>query len=52
MSTPGRRFISVVIFAALPVLLLAAGRFTRVFAAPQNRSDVPVQAPRALPAET
>jgi hypothetical protein len=52
MSTPGRRFISIVIFAALPVLLLAAGRFTRVFAAPQNRSDVPVQAPRALPAET
>jgi hypothetical protein len=51
MSTTGRRFISIVIFAALPVLL-AAGRFTRVFAAPQNRSDAPVPAARPLPAET
>jgi hypothetical protein len=52
MSRSGRKLISIVIFAALPVLLLAAGRFTSVFAAPQNRSDAPVQAPRPLPAET
>src|SRR6202041_1053124 len=52
MSRSGRKFISAVIFAALPVLLLAAGSFTRAIAAPQNKSDAPVQAPRPLAAET
>src|ERR1700693_5910661 len=52
MSRSGRKFISIVNFAALPVLLLAAGNFPRVFAAPQNRSDVSLPAARPLPAET
>src|SRR6202046_2499016 len=52
MSRIGRRIIRVVIFAALPVLFLAAGSFTRVFAAPQNPSDVSVPAGRALSSET
>ena len=52
MSRIGRRIIRVVIFAALPMLFLAAGSFTRVFAAPQNPSDVSVPAGRTLPSET
>ena len=52
MSRTGRRFISIVIFAALPLLLLAAGSSTGVLAAPQNHSDVSVPAARPLPSET
>jgi hypothetical protein len=52
MFKSGRKFISIVNFAALPVLFLAAGSFPRVFAAPQNRSEVSVPAARPLPAET
>ncbi len=52
MSRTGRRFISIVIFAALPLLLLAAGSSTRVLAAPQNHSDVSVPVAPPLPSET
>ena len=52
MSRTGRRFISIVIFAALALLLLAAGSSTRVLGAPQNHSDVSVPAARPLPSET
>jgi hypothetical protein len=52
MSRTGRRFISIVIFAAFPLLLLAAGSSTRVLAAPQNHSDVSVPAAQPLPSET
>jgi hypothetical protein len=47
----GRRFSRIVNFAALSMFLVAAGSFTRVLAAPQNRSDESVQAARPLPAE-
>ncbi len=52
MSRTGRRFISIGIFAALALLLLAAGSSTRVLGAPQNHSDVSVPAARPLPSET
>lgn len=52
MSRTVRRFISIVVFAALPLLLLAAGSSTRVLAAPQNHSDVSVPVARPLPSET
>jgi hypothetical protein len=52
MFKSGRKFISIVNFAALPVLFLAAGSFPSVFAAPQNRSEVSEPAARPLPAET
>jgi hypothetical protein len=52
MSRSGCGFIGVVNFSAFLLLFLSAGSFTRVFAAPQNRSDASVPAERALPAET
>ncbi len=52
MSRTVRRFLSIVVFAALPLLLLAAGSSTRVLAAPQNHSDVSVTVARPLPSET
>ena len=51
MSRTGRRFISIVIFAALPLLLLAAGSLSRVQAAPQERADAPAAAEHAPPVE-
>lgn len=52
MSRSGCRSNSVANFAAFLLLFLAAGSFTRVFAAPQNRSDASVAAERPGPAET
>src|ERR1700677_3485954 len=51
MSRTGRRFISIVIFAAFPLLLLATGSFSRVHAAPQERADAPAAAEHAPPVE-
>src|SRR5271163_4641846 len=51
MSRTGRRSISIVIFAAVPLLLLAAGSLTSVHAAPQERADAPAAAERAATAE-
>ncbi|MGB8523310.1 MAG: DUF4139 domain-containing protein [Candidatus Acidiferrales bacterium] len=51
MSRTGRRFISIVIFAALPLLLFSAGSFTRVHAAPQERADAPAAAEHTAPVE-
>src|ERR1700689_4812017 len=52
MSRTGRRFISIVIFAAFPLLLLATGSFSRVHAAPQERADAPAAAEHAPPVES
>jgi len=51
MSTSECRCISVFNFAAFLLIFLTAGNVTRVFAAPQNGSDVSVPEERSLPAD-
>src|SRR6202167_4541997 len=51
MSRTGRSFISIVIFAALPLWLLAAGSLSRVHAAPQEHRGVYGAGEDAPPAE-